>query len=610
VTAHTGKIRGQRQGIPAQTSRLTHDFPERHKERDARAVPLKQYWLGWLRQPLGMLATASAMGLLIACANVSILLLRHVPARRPEISLRVTMGAGRGRIIRQFLTESLLLAVLGGAMGLMVAWWGIHTLWDIYTPPGRIPVPGIGDAGSILGLTAALSVISGLLCGILRARAAVIAANEFRNSNADESRQRPAGLLVSVQVGLALALLVPAGLLTNSFVRLMLDDRGFDPRGVLTFQYRIPALHYARPSVNYHGIPAMKATPPTEAMQRVYEKVGTLPGVEFVAASSAPPVNGIILPNAVLHVEGRQTPATESERRAATTIYFLVTENFFPTLRTPIVRGRDFRAADSASTPWVAVINETLARRLWPGESPIGKRFTVDAVSGERVREVIGVVRDVPLQYVHYISVPVAYTLYRQQPEQYEGWNAGSFGQMNFFVRGNGDPMSLVPAVRQAVAEVDPHRPPVDFQTMTAFVGRGMGTRRFYVSMLGLFAFMAIVLAAASIYGLVTLPIVERPGTGRTRAPLSADARTGVAAASGRALRSIALGLLLGLAGALVLTRWMEPQLWGVTPTDLVTFTAVTILLVAVSAAACFIPARRALRADANVSSNRLMRHS
>src|SRR5688572_6573219 len=169
----------------------------------------------------------------------------------------------------------------------------------------------------------------------------------------------------------------------NSFVRLLVDDRGFDPRGVLTFNYRIPALHYASPSANYYGLPAMKVTPPTPQMQRVYESLRNLPGSVSIAASSAPPINGVLPPNAVLHVEGKRSPATTAERSAATTIYFLVTENFFRTLKTPIVRGRDFNEADDASTPWVAVINETLARRLWPGENPVGKHFVVDAVSGE-----------------------------------------------------------------------------------------------------------------------------------------------------------------------------------------------------------------------------------
>ena len=580
--------------IRAVASQLAHESPKKHRVSDARAVPLKVSWLGWLKQPMVMLAAAAVLGLLIACANVSILLLRRVPARRPEISRRVMMGAGRGRIIRQFLTESVMLAVLGGGMGFPVAWWAIHKLWEIFPPPGQLPVPGIGETGSLLGLTALLSVISGLLFGLMPTWAAVGAANDFRKSNVDESRRTPEPLLLSVQVGLAIALLVPAGLLMNSFVRLMVDDRGFDPRGVLTFQYRIPVLEYAAPSVNYHGLPAMKATPPTMAMQRIYEKVRTLPGVESVAASSVPPVNGVVLPGAVLLVEGRTPPANAAERIASSATYFLVTDNFFPTMRTPIVRGRDFNDDDTASAPWVAIVNETLARHLWPDENPIGKRFTVDAISGERVREVIGVVRDVPLEYVHNKTPKaVAYTLYRQQAEKYEGWNATMFGQMHFFVRGKGDPMVLVPGLRTAIAEMDPNRPAVDFQTMTAFVGKGMRARGLYLSMLGLFALMATVLAAVSIYGVVTFS-VSRGVAPRTSLPI--NARAHAADAAGTALRSVAIGLLLGTVGALVLAQAIESQLWGITATDFMTFAAVTAFLAVVSLAACFIPARKAMR--------------
>jgi putative ABC transport system permease protein len=281
-------------------------------------------------------------------------------------------------------------------------------------------------------------------------------------------------------------------------------------------------------------------------------------------------------------VEGRTPPANAAERIATSATYFLVTENFFPTMRTPILRGRDFNTRDTASAPWVAVINETLARRFWPGEDPIGKHFTVDAVSGERVREVIGVVRDVPLEYVHNRTPrPVAYTLYTQQAEKYEGWNATMFGQMNFFIRSKGDPMGLVPEVRNAITTLDPNRPPADFQTLTAFVGRGMRARGLYLSMLGLFALMATVLAAVSIYGVVTSSLSERGIVPRTHV------------SSGNALRSVAVGLLFGAVGALALAQLIESQLWGITATDPATFAAVTAFLAVVTFAACFIPARK-----------------
>ena len=579
-------------------AQLAHDFPERYKGFSMRAIPLREHWFGWFRKPLLMLEVAVALGLLIACANVSTLLLKRVPVRRPEISRRLLMGAGRGRIVRQFLAESLLLSVIGGALALLIAAWGVTSFDYVSPPPGRLPITVIGEMKGIPQFTVLLSAISCLLLGFLPALAAVSSGNSPRQT---EGRRSPAGILVAVQVSLALVLLVPSGLLINSFIRLALDDRGFDPRGVLTFQYRIPATDYAVPSGLFRGMPAMDAKPPTLEMQRVYEKLKTLPGADSVAASSAPPVNGILLPTATLHVEGRGIPANPAEREAASATYLLVTENFFSTMKTPLVSGRSFDARDTSSAPWVAVINETLARRFWPGENPIGKRFIVDAASGEREREVVGVVRDVPLQYVRTGPPrPVAYTLYRQQSERYLGGNAGMFGQMTFFVRSSRDPMSLVPAVKAAVAAVDPNRPPARFQTLTSFVGTGMRTRGFYVSTLATFAFMATVLAALGIYNVVTLSVSQRMRQGRIRTALGLRARDIVAAASACALRSVAVGVLLGLAGALALTRWIESQLWGVTATDPATFSVVTLLLVAVSAAAWFIPARKALRVKTN----------
>ncbi len=218
-------------------AQLAHDFPERYKGFSMRAIPLREHWFGWFRKPLLMLEVAVALGLLIACANVSTLLLKRVPVRRPEISRRLLMGAGRGRIVRQFLAESLLLSVIGGALALLIAAWGVTSFDYVSPPPGRLPITVIGEMKGIPQFTVLLSAISCLLLGFLPALAAVSSGNSPRQT---EGRRSPAGILVAVQVSLALVLLVPSGLLINSFIRLALDDRGFDPRGVLTFQYRIP----------------------------------------------------------------------------------------------------------------------------------------------------------------------------------------------------------------------------------------------------------------------------------------------------------------------------------------------------------------------------------
>jgi predicted permease len=346
-------------------------------------------------------------------------------------------------------------------------------------------------------------------------------------------------------------------------------------------------------------MPAMDISPPTLAMQQVYEKLKTLPGAESVAGSSAPPVNGLVPPTATLILEGKPTPVTAVERADAMSYYFLVTDNFFKTMNTPLLRGRDFDEGDKQSTQWVAVINETLAQRFWPGEDPIGKHFTVDAAFGERSREVIGVVRDVALRYIRTgPQQPVAYTLYLQQPERFEGFNTGMFGQMTFFIRSGQRPLSLVSAARSAVAEVDPVRPLANFQTMAEFVGDGMRTRRYSASVLGAFAFMATLLAAVGVFGVMSSAVSQRTREIGIRIAMGATARDIVRLVGRRAFELVAIGLFAGLLASLLIGRWIEPQLWGITSTDPATIALVIVFLTAVSLAACFIPILRAMRVD------------
>jgi putative ABC transport system permease protein len=583
-------------GIAAQ---LARDFPDRHSGWKASVVPLREFWFGWVRNPFLILEGAVILVLLIACANVSTVLLARLPARQPEIAVRLLMGAGRGRIIRQFLTESLLLSLMGGALGVWIARWGVTSLEGLQPPPGRILISGLSQNTGIVGLAALLSVISSLLFGFLPALVAFSSGSDAGQASVHRRRGNLSGILVSAQIGLALILLISSGLLINSFVRLVLDDRGFDPKGILTFHYRIPIEEYAQSFKSYRGFPATEIAPPTLALQRVYEKLKALPGSESVAGSSAPPVNGLLPPQATLQIDARPVPESPSERADANVFYFMVTDNFFETMKTPLLRGRDFDPRDSRSSPWVAVINETMAHRFWPGEDPIGKHFTVDAAFGERPREVIGIVRDVALQYIRNgPPQPVAYTLYLQQPERWEGSNANMFGQMTFFVRSNQDPSSLALAARRAVAEIDPNHPLASIQSMAQFVGDGVRTRGYYASALAAFAFMATLLAAVGVYGVMSSSVSQRTREIGIRMAMGATARDIVALVGARAFRLVAIGLISGFFGALVLTRLLEAQLWGVTSTDPATFAAVMALLTGVSLAACFIPARRAMRVD------------
>jgi putative ABC transport system permease protein len=573
---------------------LARDFPQRSGGWTVSVITLREHWYGWVRGPLVTLETAVALVLLIACANVSTLLLARVPARRPEITMRVLLGAGRGRIVRQFMTESLLISLIGGALGVFIAWWGVSSLEGVDPPVGRIAIAGLGLSAGVLPSAAVLAILSSLVFGLLPALVAFSAGSDIRQATVHRRSGKLSSILVSTQIGLALVLLVSAALLTNSFIRLVLDDRGFDPRGIVTFEYRIPLQDYMRNLGSYRGMPAMDIEPPTLALQRVYERLSVLPGIESIAGSSARPVNGILPPMATVHIH----EATGSAR-AERVYYFLVTHNFFETMKTPVLHGRNFDARDTRSTSWVAVINETMARRFWPGQDPIGKHFMVDAAFGERPREVIGVVRDIALRYIRTgPSQPVAYTLYLQQPERFEGFNANMFGQMTFFVRSQEDPSRLAAAARAAVSEIDPRRPISNVQTMAEFVSEGMRSRQYYASAFGVFALIATILAAISVYGVMSSAVSQRTREIGIHMAVGARAADIVKLVGGRALRLVAIGLFFGFIASLVLTRLLEAQLWGITATDLPTFTLVIALLILVSSAASFIPARRAMRID------------
>jgi len=578
------------------SAELARDFPQRSGGWSVSVITLREHWYGWVRVPFLTLETAVALVLLIACANVSTLLLARVPARRPEITMRVLLGAGRGRIVRQFMTESLLISMIGGALGVFIAWWGVSSLEGMDPPVGRIPIAGLGLSAGVLPSAAVLAILSSLVFGLLPALVAFSAGSDLRQATVHRKSGNLSSILVSTQIGLALVLLVSAALLTNSFIRLMLDDRGFDPRGIVTFEYRIPVQDYIRNLGSYRGMPAMDVEPPTLALQRVHERLSLLPGIESIAGSSARPVNGVLPPTAMVHIQDRADGVEASGERV---YYFLVTHNFFETMKTPVLHGRNFNATDSRSTSWVAVINETMARRFWPGQDPIGKHFIVDAAFGEHPREVIGVVRDIALRYIRTgPPQPVAYTLYLQQPERFEGFNANMFGQMTFFVRSQEDPSRLAAAARAAVSEIDPRRPISNVQTMEELVSDGMRSRRYYASAFGVFALMATILAAIGVYGVMSPAVSQRTREIGIHMAMGARATDIVKLVGSRALRLVAIGLFFGFIASLVLTRVLEAQLWGITATDPPTFTLVIALLILVSSAASFIPARRAMGID------------
>jgi putative ABC transport system permease protein len=536
---------------------------------------------------------------------VTALLLSRASVRRREVALRVALGAGRGRIVRQLLTESVLLAAGGGALGLIVAVVGQQALLTMTTPPGAPALTGIGLNVRVVMLLGALTLGAGLACGLVPALrgSKVDPLGALRESDAGRGLPRrhtvPQGVLVSAQLALAFVLLIGTGLLLNSLIRKVQRDLGFEPGGLVRVEVGVPAAQYTRRVGSHRGFPYFDITPvASEAHTRVLERLRALPGDPAVAGISAPPVDSFVLTHVdvMLHDSaGSRTPAASTARNRAA--YFLVTPHLFSTIRTPILRGRDVTGHDTASSAWVAVVNETCARRFWPGEDPIGKRFTLDTVPEERPREVIGVVGDIPTRHAE-DAEPVIYASYLQQPSRYRAPWVSLFGQMVFMIRPAGDPAALMPAVRQAIGEVQPGRPAVRVTTAESHMSAGMARFRSYVWLVSVFAITATVLAGIGTYGVMAHVVSLRTREIGIRRSLGASRRDIVVLVGRRALLFLAGGLGVGVASALLVTPLIESQLWGITATDPATFVGVSMLLAAIALVAAGIPARHALAVD------------
>jgi len=342
------------------------------------------------------------------------------------------------------------------------------------------------------------------------------------------------------------------------------------------------------------GWPHVEIGPqPSATLERVLARLRTLPGVLSAAGISHHLTNTIVLARTRLTVEGR---AEASDGEGTPPVYFLVTPDFFSTMRTPVVRGREFGPGDTESSPWVAVVNEALAGIYWPGEDAIGKLIRLDVSSDEPAREVVGVVRDIPTRRAQLLAEPVVYTSIRQQASTSRAGMAGIFGRMTFVLRTAGDPRGLVAAVQRAVAEVEPDRPLGSISTRR--IEPYLVSRYAYVFVLVAFALAATLIASIGVYGVMSYAVAQRRRELAIRIALGADGRAVFAAVARHALTIIGAGVGLGLLGALAMGRLISSQLWGITPTDPATFLAVALLVGIVAGSACLAPVRRALRAD------------
>ena len=585
--------------LAAISAQLALERPQTNDGWTVRLVPLHEHLFGWARQPLTNLQVAVALVLVMACANISSLLLARGTVRRREIAVRIALGAGRARIVRQLLTEAGLLAAGGGLLGLLIAWIGVHGLVAL-TPPIagaylRAPRIGVGT----VGLIAAFAAVAGVLCGLAQA---VVAAKPSPVASVRDPGPVVAAargntlraLLVTTQVALALMLLIGLGLLTNSYLRLTYRQLNFDASGLLTFEVRTAAPQRRINGQGYYEV----LTQPSQTMARIYERLSALPQVSGVGGISFPPVDSLILPVMNVRLDDRTGDRPGEELSAA---YFLVTPRFFETMRTPVVRGREITQKDTQSSSWVAVVNEAAARQFWPGADPIGQRLTIDIVPEERPREVVGVVRDIPTRHGQIDPQPVIYASYLQQPNRYRGPFGVMFSQMLFVIRSPGDPLSQVPLVRRAVAEIE--RRPIAMVMTAEERGRlGRARAQYPLILLGTLTWTAVLLAAIGVYGLLAYAVSVRTREIGIRKALGARSHA-IALFIGRQVGIVVVaGLAIGIIGAMSATHLLASQLWGVTSTDPRTFGAVTLLLVVVAVVACIRPLRRALAVDPSIA--------
>jgi putative ABC transport system permease protein len=556
-------------------NQLAQEYPKVNEGKSAMAERLQDVMSEQVRQSLWVLFGAVGFILLIACINVANLLLVRGAERQKELALRLALGAGRGRIVRQLLSESLLIAFLGGGCGLLVGFWMLQGLLSL--APADIPqLSRVGLDLTVMLFTVAISVVTSVLCGLLPAsqsaktdlQTALKAGGRLTGSRREGMRKA----LLIAEVSLSLVLLVGAGLLLRSMYNLLHVDLGFDGRNLLTMRIRLSGEKYD-----------------SKTRRIFYEEclrnVEAVPGVDSAALTMSLPIRGSNWGSVFMAVDKPVTNAAELPHSD----YIRISRNYFDTMGMKIVRGRSFSAADTPDSPLVAVINETLARQIWPGEDPVGKQIRQGQLQDESRRlEVIGVVNDVKLNGVDQETSMQTYILYDQAP---------STG-LGVVVRAKYDPLAVAPSVERAIHEIDRDLPLFSISTMDQMLHDSLSQRRLTLVLLGSFAALALILAAIGIYGVISYAVRQRTHELGIRLALGAQPRNLLTMILRQGLTLSLAGVLVGLGAAVALTRLMKSLLFGVQPIDNLTFGMIAGVLLLVAALACWIPARRATRVD------------
>jgi putative ABC transport system permease protein len=557
-------------------ARLEQQYPQSNKGWRVVITPLHEATVGNVRQPLLILLGAVGLVLLIACANVANLLLVRSSTRQKEMAVRVALGASRGAIIRQLLTESVLLAALGAGLGILLAFWGTSFI-AAQLPDG---IPRLQEASvdaPVLGFTLAVSLLTSLLFGLAPAlqasRPNLTEGLKEGERSSSGRRQWLRRVLVVGEVALTLTLLVGAGLLIQSFRRVLAVDPGFNPRNLLTMQV----------SVNNPDGQQI-----ADFFEQLQQNVRNLPGVKSVAVSNGLPLGVVNRPT--FFIEGR--PDLENKPPTAR---YTVSPAYFQTLGIELRTGRVFNAQDTRDSPRVVIINDVLARFAFPNEDPQGKRLKqgINAPS----LEIVGVVRHVEQDSLDDQGPAQAqfYTNFNQI--SLEGL-PNNVRRINVLVRTEVEPLSLASAVRARIAVLNKDQAVFNVRTMEQAVAQSVATRRFSMLLLTVFAVVALALASLGIYGLMSYAVAQRTREIGVRMALGAQMRDVLKLVIGQGMMLVFVGVALGLVASLALTRTIKNLLFGVSATDPVTFVAIALLLIAIALLACFVPARRATKVD------------
>lgn len=560
------------------SERLAQQYPEANTGWSTNIIPFREQVVGTIRPALFLLFAVVSFILLIACANMANLLMARAASRQKEVSIRVAVGASRVRLVRQFLTESILLAMLGGILGLALTFVGKTVL--MVTLPANNPFRDqLGIDGKVLAFTLLVSLLTGVIFGLLPSlQASKPNLNETlkeggKTSSLGSGHHRIRSVLVVTEVTLALMLLIGAGLVIRSFLRLQYVDTGFNPQNALAMQLSLPQAKYREPQVQ------------VAFFQNLMQKVAALPNVEAVSADSNPPL-GTRRNSISFFIEGQPPASLDQMLRAEG---HEITPNYFRAMGIPFLAGRDFTDNDRIDAPPVVIVNQALVKRFFPNEDPIGKRISRSLPGQNPVWfSIIGVAGDVRHAGLAAEPGPQIYSSYYEDPVQ----------TMSLVIRSRGNPTAVALSVRSEIQKADSEIPVFNIKSMEQMASESIAPNRITMLLLGFFAIVALILAAAGIYGIMAYSVTQRTFEVGIRMALGAQRRDIIAMIVKQGMLLTLIGLVIGFLGALAATRVLSSVLFEVSTTDLATFATALLVLTVVALVACLIPARRATRVD------------